>query len=325
MEKLPIFQDVADAAKRIRGVVRHTPMITNSELDRHVGRPVFVKCEPLQVTGSFKFRGAYNRLVQVPVADRHKGVVAFSSGNHAQGVSRAAAMLGIPATIVMPEDAPAIKKAGVLRDGGTIVSINRRTDDREAVARKLVEETGALLVPSYDDADIMAGQGSIAMEMLDDLSDTNLGSLYCCLGGGGLLSGISLGFETRSPKTALFGVEPEAMNDFQRSLKAGERVKADLDAETICDALMTPTPGHLTFGVLQRTLTGIHTVSDDEVKAAMRFAFQHLKIVVEPGGAAALARVLSASFEPANDGPVGVVLTGGNTDPATFAAILADA
>lgn len=312
------FADVMSASKRLRGVAHRTPVLTSRTLDERTGSRVFLKCENFQRMGAFKFRGAYNRLVQLDDAQRKGGVVAFSSGNHAQGVALAAQLLGISATIVMPSDAPPAKVAATRGYGAEVVFYDRRTADREAIARELCERTGATLVPPYDDDHIIAGQGTAALELLEEIGALDV--LVVPVGGGGLLAGTLLAAQGVDPKIAVYGVEPEAGNDYQRSLAAGERITIDVP-QTIADGQQTQAPGVLTFPVAQRYAKGVVTVSDAEIEDAMRFAFERMKIVLEPSGASSLAAVLSSKID-CKELRTGVIVSGGNADPALFARIL---
>lgn len=322
--KLPDFDDVLAAEGRVAGVARETPVLTHPALDAAAGAEVLVKAECLQVTGSFKIRGAINRLAQIPARDRAAGVVAFSSGNHAQGVARAARLLGMPALIVMPSDAPQVKVDGVLADGGGVRLYDRNSESREAISAELAAKRGAIVVPSFDDADIIAGQGTLGLEFARQAAAIGkpLDYLVCCAGGGGLISGVALAFERLSTKTQIWAAEPEGHDDWARSLAVGEIVANAPGTRSFCDAILTPKPGNLTFPLGKRLLTGGLTVRDAEVRSAMRHAFRHLKIVAEPGGAAALAGVLKGVPEGWRGGRVGVVVTGGNVDANLFAGVL---
>ncbi|WP_084398428.1 threonine ammonia-lyase [Henriciella aquimarina] len=324
VKTLPRSQDVLEAAARLKPYVVRTPVLRNDALDALAGAELFFKCEPLQTTGSFKIRGATNRLLQIPDAQKAGGVVAFSSGNHAQGVARAARLLGLPALIVMPADAPGVKVEGVRRDGAEIRLYDRDTESREEIAAEEAEKRGAVLVPSFDDPYIIAGQGSCGAEFAEQVSEAgaSLEHLICCAGGGGLISGIALAFEALSPETKIWTAEPEAHDDWRRSLASGEVQANAPGTRSICDAILTPSPGVLTWGVGKRLLAGGCAVSDDQIREAVRLAFRHLKIVLEPGGAAALASALYDLPEAAKGQRVGVVLSGGNVDPAQFADIL---
>ena len=318
--------DIERAAIRIENFAVRTPLIENAALNERVGARVFIKPESLQRTGSFKFRGAFNRLSQLNPSERSAGVVAWSSGNHAQGVAAAAALLGVHATIVMPHDAPATKLANTRAYGATIVGYDRQTESREDIARKLVAQSGAVLVPSFEDWSVMAGQGTCGLELSAQVAERNaqLDALLVCCGGGGLIAGIATAFAARSSATAIYSVEPEGFDDYSRSLAAGRRVANTKDAHSFCDALLAPAPGEMTFSVNRRHLKGGLVVSDNDVALAMRYAFHTLKLVVEPGGAVALAALLANKLD-FNGGDVGVVITGGNVDADVFAHAIADA
>lgn len=318
--KLPVFEDLRAAERRLDGVVARTPLLSSPTLDRATGARVLIKAECLQRTGSFKLRGAYNRLAALPEAERARGVVAFSSGNHAQGVAEAARLFGVPAAIVMPADAPKSKAAGVTARGARIVTHDRDTEDREAIAAKIAAETGAHLTPSYDHPDVIAGQGTTGLEIAEDAPEP-FDALVCPVSGGGLMAGIGLAFETLSPATRLYTAEPAGFDDTRRSLLAGA-VRANVSMSgSICDALMARRPGALTFPINKRLLSGGVAVSDAEALAAMAFAFRHLKLVLEPGGAAALAAVLLGKLD-FRGARVCVVATGGNVDAGLFARAL---
>lgn len=316
----PTFADVEAAAVRLAGQAVVTPLLSNPGLDARFGGRVVIKPENLQRTGSFKFRGAYNKISQLPASARTSGVVAYSSGNHAQGVAAAAALMGIPATIVMPADAPAIKIENTRGYGAEVITYDRYREEREQVTAAIVERTGATLVRPYDDPDIIAGQGTCGLEIAQQAEKLGLAldiMLVCC-GGGGLASGTALALSGRSPGTAIYSVEPAGFDDTARSLAAGERLQNEPGALSFCDALLAPTPGALTFPLNQRLLAGGLSVSDAEVTRAMAWAFRHLKLVVEPGGAVALAALLAEKLDFKGK-TVGVLLSGGNVDPATFA------
>jgi threonine dehydratase len=323
---LPTYEDVLAAAERVRGYLRETPVLTHGAIDAAAGARIFVKAECLQVTGSFKMRGATNRLAQISAEGRKAGVVAFSSGNHAQGVARAAKLMGMPAVIVMPSDAPQVKIAGVQADGGEVVLYDRTTGNREEICQRLAAERGAVVVPSYDDPHIIAGQGTAGLEFARQMeaSGETLDALICCTGGGGLISGIALAFERLSPATQIWTAEPEAHDDWARSLEAGTILANAPGTRSICDAILTPEPGKLTFAIGKRLFAGGLRVSDAEVKDAVRAAFRHLKIVAEPGGAAALAAAVHRLPEALKGKRVGVLVTGGNVDTADFAQILTE-
>lgn len=322
---LPTSDDVAAAARRLHGHVLRTPVLRNDALDELAGAQLFFKCENLQTTGSFKIRGATNRLLQIPQDQRAAGVVAFSSGNHAQGVARAARNFGMPALIVMPSDAPAVKVDGVRRDGAEIRLYDRETESREEIAEAEAERRGAVLVPSFDDPYILTGQGTAGVEFGQQMRDANtpLDHIICCAGGGGLITGLALGYRAFDEDTKIWTAEPEGHDDWRRSLAAGEILSNAPGTRSICDAILTPAPGEITWALGRELLAGGCAVSDDGIREAMRLAFRHLKLVVEPGGAAALACALYDLPEEAKGKRVGVVLSGGNVDPAQYAGVLA--
>jgi threonine dehydratase len=313
---------IESAAKRLAGISVHTPLLQNFELDTAVGGKVLVKPECLQVTGSFKIRGAYNFLSQLTAEQARSGVVAFSSGNHAQGVAAAGAMLGIQTAIVMPEDAPRAKLENTRRLGGEVITYDRYTGDREVLAREIAAQRGAVVVPSYDHDYIIAGQGTVGLEIAEQSAELGMepDQVLVCCGGGGLIAGSATALKARLPNVSVHTVEPEDFDDTARSLRSGNRESVDDSARSICDALQAHMPGKLTFEINQKLLGDGLTVSDAEVRAAMRFAFRHLKLVVEPGGAVALAAVLAGRIETAGK-TTAVVLSGGNVDSDLFAAI----
>jgi threonine dehydratase len=321
---LPTAADVDAAARRLAGVALRTPLVASPVLDQLTGGRVFLKAETLQRTGSFKFRGAYNKLSSIPQAQRRGGVVAYSSGNHAQGVAAAARILGMPAVIVMPRDAPRPKRERTAALGGEVVLYDREREDREAIARKIAEQQGAVLVPPYDDALIIAGQGTAGREIVEDLAAASLAPdvIVVCASGGGLTAGIALAVKARVPAARLYTAEPQNFDDHARSFKSGRRESNAAISGTICDALMARMPGELTFAI-NRTLVGDGVVvSDEEVGAAVAFAFRELKLVVEPGGAVALAALMSGKLDV--KGKVAVaVLSGGNVDPELFYRLVA--
>jgi threonine dehydratase len=312
---LPTAADVRAAAARLAGVVRQTPLVGDTPLDELAGGRILLKFEPLQHTGSFKVRGAYNRLVQLSSAERSAGVVAFSSGNHAQGVAWAAKRLGVAATIVMPADAPRAKIGNTRTLGAEVVLYDRERESREDIAARLASERGATLVPSFDDPQVIAGQGSLGLELMTQAAalDAVPDDVLVCCSGGGLVSGCALAVKDLSAATRVYSVEPAAFDDARRSLEAGERVRNPPGARSICDALQAPSPGVLTFALMQRLLSGGLAVSDDEVRAAM---------VVEPGGAVALAAVLAGKLD-VRGRTVVVVLSGGNVDADVYCQALA--
>jgi threonine dehydratase len=309
---------VRAAAARLLGVAHRTPVVTSRTLDSRIGASAFLKCENLQRMGAFKFRGAYNRIAQLAPAERLGGVVAFSSGNHAQGVALAARICGVPAAIVMPADAPASKVAATRGYGAEVFTYDRKSMNRGAIAADLARERGATLVPPYDDPAIIAGQGTVALELLEDVPDLDV--LLVCTGGGGLLAGCALAATALRPGIAVYGVEPAAGDDFARSIAAGARVEIPVP-DTIADGQQTTSPGELTFPIVQRLCAGILTVTDDELRGAMRFAFERLKLVMEPSGASALAALLGGKLDVTGR-RVGVVVSGGNVDPARYAEII---
>jgi len=321
---LPGIADIEAAATRLAGVVRRTPLLAGTSLDEMVGGRLLFKAECLQRTGSFKLRGAYNRLVQLDAGRRRAGVVAFSSGNHAQGVAAAAKMLGIAATIVMPSDAPAIKLANTRALGAEVVLYDRFTEDREAIARRLVGERDATLVPAYDDPHVVAGQGTAGFELMQQAAELALtpDQVLVPTSGGGLAAGTAIAVRAMAPRAVVYGVEPEAFDDTRRSLAAGTLLRNPPEARSICDALQSSPPGTLTFAINRELLAGILTVNDTEVQAAMARAFRDLKLVVEPGGAVAFAAALSRKIALAGR-TTAILLSGGNVDPETFAAALA--
>ena len=316
------FKDIEAAAERLAPVAVETPLLRSAALDDAAGGAVTIKPENLQVTGSFKFRGAYNMLSQLTAEEAKRGVVAFSSGNHAQAVAACGGMLGIETTIVMPEDAPKIKIENTRRLGGKTVFFDRYSEDREAITRGIAAETGSVVVPAFDHERIIAGQGTVGLELIrqcQELGVTPDQVLVSC-SGGGLISGTALAIKTMSPETSVYPVEPEDFDDTARSLKSGERETNDPAARSICDALQTESPGKLTFAINRELLGAGLVVSDDEVREAIRFAFRHLKLVVEPGGAVALAAVLSGKIQT-RDRITAIVLSGGNIDVEMFASI----
>ena len=316
---LPNFSDVRAAAARLKGQAVLTPLLNNVALDERMGGRIFLKAECLQRTGTFKFRGAFNALSRLSESQAKAGVVAFSSGNHAQGVAEAARILGIKAVIVMPEDAPEVKKAGVLARGAEIRSYDRETESRVEIAEALCAQTGAALIPSYDHPDVIAGQGTCGLEVFETLKaqGETADQLVCCVGGGGLIGGINLAAEALSPETRVFGAEPEGFDDHARSLEAGERVFNTRKGGSLCDALLSEAPGELTFPINQPRLKGIGVISDLEALQAVRYGFETLKLVLEPGGAAALAAVLSGKID-VKDKTTVIILSGGNVDSAVF-------
>ena len=323
--RLPDFEDVRAAAMRLAGHVRRTPVLAGTPLDERSGGCILLKLETLQHVGSFKFRGAYNRLSQLDAAQRATGVVAFSSGNHAQGVAYAARLLGVPATIVMPADAPRVKMQNTLALGAEVVTYDRLHESREAIAARLALERGAVLVPSFDDPDIIAGQGTVGLEIAEQAAEAGivLDDVIVCTSGGGLVAGTALAIRTLSPATRVWSAEPEGHDDHRRSLAAGRRESNAPGTRSICDALLAPEPGVLTFEINRRLLAGGLAVSDPEVRAAIAYAARILKLVVEPGGAVALAAVLAGRIETRGRA-IAVVLSGGNIEDALLREVLTE-
>jgi len=319
----PEFEDVKRAAARIRGAAVQTPVVESACLNAAVGARLLIKAENLQRTGSFKFRGAYNRLSQLSDSERRAGVVAWSSGNHAQGVAAAAKLLRMPAMIVMPKDAPATKIERTRNYGAVVIGYDRYTESREAIGSSLAKSRSAILVPSFDDREVIAGQGTCGLEFALQIKEAGmrLDILLVCCGGGGLIAGMSLAFRALSPETAIYSVEPAGFDDHARSLASGRREGNSADARSICDALLAPMPGELTFEINRHTLTGGLSVTDEEVRVAVRYAFSSLKLVTEPSGAVALAAALARKID-LHGKTVGVVLSGGNVDSRNFASII---
>lgn len=324
MSRIPDFDDVRAAARRLAGHAVRTPLLADTELDRLTGGRILLKLETLQHTGSFKFRGAWNRLAQLDQAQRAAGVVAFSSGNHAQGVAEAARRLGIRATIVMPSDAPRMKLQNTRDLGAEIVEYDRIHESREQIAAGLAQERSATLVPSFDDPDVIAGQGTVGLEIVEQAAEQGLtlDDVVVCCSGGGLTAGIALALGELAPRAGVWTAEPLGHDDHRRSLEAGRRQRNMPGAPpSICDALLAPTPGELTFAINQPRLRGGLAVSDDEVRRAMAFAARSLKLVVEPGGAVALACVLAGRLETRGR-TVALTVSGGNVDGALLADVL---
>ncbi len=322
--KPPVFEDVAAASERLEGMAVKTPLIESTVLNARVGGRVLIKPENLQRMGAFKFRGAYNAVSQLSADQWPGGVATCSSGNHAGGVAEAARLCGMPATIVMPEDAPKIKLARTRAAGAEIVTYNRDTGDREQIAANISRERGACYIAPYDHPDIIAGQGTTGLELMHQAEE--MGLLPDCLlapcGGGGLIAGLALAVKHLNPDIEVYAVEPEDFDDHARSLSSGKRERNETVSGSICDALLSPMPGELTFQVNSKLLSGALSVTDDEVRDAIRFAFNELKLVLEPGGAVALAALLSGHF-PAKNRTLAIILSGGNIDGDQFAAILA--
>ncbi|RZT36485.1 threo-3-hydroxy-L-aspartate ammonia-lyase [Cupriavidus agavae] len=316
---LPTYADVEAAAGRIAGYANRTPVNTSRTLNDLLGAEVFFKCENFQRMGAFKFRGAFNALSRFTPEQRRGGVVAFSSGNHAQGIALSARLLGMPATIVMPHDAPAAKVAATKGYGATVVSYDRYKEDREAIGRRLAEEHGMTLIPPFDHPDVLTGQGTAAKELFEETGP--LDALFTPLGGGGLLSGTALSTRALAPACKLYGVEPEAGNDGQQSFRSGSIVRIDTP-KTIADGAQTPALGHYTFGIIKRDVTDILTATDAELVEAMRFFAERMKMIVEPTGCLGLAAVLQQK-QALKGKRVGVIISGGNVDIARFSELLA--
>ena len=320
----PTAADIETAARRLAGVALRTPLISSPVLDAVTGARVFLKAETLQRTGSFKFRGAYNKLCSIPAEQRAGGVVAFSSGNHAQGVAHAAKLLEMPSVIVMPADAPKPKRDRTQAFGAEVVLYDREKEDREAIARAIAEKRGATLVPPYDDPFIIAGQGTAGREIMEDLTALGLKPDIAVIGtsGGGLAAGISLALKARAPGVKIYTAEPEGFDDTARSFRSGKHEHNERRSGSICDALMSNTPGQITFEITRELIGEGLTASDQEVGRAVAFAFRELKLVVEPGGAIGLAALLAG--RPDVKGKVVVaVLSGGNVDPELFSRLVA--
>lgn len=322
----PSFDDVLAARGRIAAHAKPTPLLENAILNARVGGRVLLKAECLQTVGAFKFRGALNALAQIDPAAFPGGVVALSSGNHAQGVAEAARLLGFQARIVMPADAPAMKVARTRRSGAEVILYDRDTQDREQIARDLCRQHGAALVHPFDDPAIIAGQGTAGLELMEEARERGClpDAVVAPVSGGGLVTGVALAARTLYPPCEVWSVEPAGFDDFARSLASGRHERNARTSGSICDALMAVSPGQITFALARRLLAGGLTVTDDEVRDAVRFAFAELKLVVEPGGAAGLAAVLAGKLATKGR-TIGVVLSGGNIDPVDFAAIIASA
>ncbi len=321
---LPTAADVDRAVERLRGVALRTPLLTSALLDEITGGRVFLKAETLQRTGSFKFRGAFNKLSSIPPEHRAGGVVAFSSGNHAQGVAAAASLLDMRSLIVMPRDAPRSKRERTAALGAEVVLYDRETEDREIIARGIAAQRGATIVPPYDDPFVIAGQGTTGAEIVEDLAAQGLTPdiVVITASGGGLAAGVSLAVRARAPQARLYTAEPEHFDDHARSFRSGRREENATLSGTICDALMARTPGALTFPINRELIHQGVSASDTEVARAVGFAFRELKLVVEPGGAVALAVLLAGKIDI--QGKIAVaVLSGGNVDPETFHRLVA--
>lgn len=313
------FDDVLRAAERLRGVAHRTPVLTSSTLDELTGAQVFLKVETFQRIGAFKFRGAYNAIAALNAKTRGKGVVTNSSGNHAQAVALSAKLFGIPATIVMPTDAPPAKIAATQGYGAEIVFYDRYTEDRSAIAERVAAELGATMIPPYDHPHVMAGNGTTALELLEEVGELDL--LLVCVGGGGLMSGCATAAKGRVPDIEIWGVEPAAGDDWAQSYARGERVRLEAVPRTIADGQQTEAPGVLTWRTSRPLVTGIATVTDDEIRDTMRFLFERMKLVVEPSGASALAALMHGKVDGRGK-RIGVTLTGGNIGVDGFCQII---
>ena len=316
---LPDYTDVQRAVDRLQGVAHRTPVMRSRTADALTGAQLFFKCENLQRAGAFKFRGAYNAIAALDTTQRRAGVVSFSSGNHAQAISYAASLLEVKATVLMPSDAPAMKVAATRGYGAEVVLYDRYAEDREAIGRRLSVERGLTLIPPYDHREVIAGQGTAAVELIEEAGP--LDCLLVCLGGGGLTSGCALAARALSPGCEVWGIEPEAGNDGQRSLQEGRIVHIDVP-RTIADGAQTQHLGELTFEIIRRDVTGIATVSDEALRDAMRFVAERMKLLIEPTGALAVAAALTAAV-PVRGRRVGIVISGGNVDLVRFAALVA--
>ncbi|MCE9657048.1 MAG: threo-3-hydroxy-L-aspartate ammonia-lyase [Burkholderiales bacterium] len=319
MPRIPTYDDVAAAAARIAPAAHRTPVLTSRTADEEAGASLFFKCENFQRMGAFKFRGAYNALSCFDSGQRKAGVVAFSSGNHAQAVALSARLLGMPATIVMPHDAPAAKVAATRGYGGTVVVYDRYKEDREAIGRRLAEEGGLTLIPPFDHPDVIAGQGTAAKELIEEAGP--LDALFVCLGGGGLLSGSALAARALAPGCKVYGVEPEAGNDGQQAFRAGHLVHIEVP-KTIADGAQTQSLGKITFEIIRRDVDDVFTASDAELVEAMRFFATRMKMIVEPTGCLGFAAARRMKNELKGQ-RVGVLISGGNVDLARFAALVA--
>jgi threo-3-hydroxy-L-aspartate ammonia-lyase len=313
------LDDVQAAARRLDGIAHRTPVLSSRTLDARVGARVLIKAECLQRTGSFKFRGAYNKISSLSEDERGRGVAAFSSGNHAQAVALAARLLGTHATIVMPEDAPTLKLDATRGYGAEVVTYDRYSEDREAIGTRLAEERGLALVRPFDDSLVIAGQGTAALELLEEAGGLDL--LVAPVGGGGLIAGCATVVKGRLPEAQVIGVEPDDGDDTQRSLAAGHPVEVPV-GRSIADSLQVPKPGDLTFSINKELLEAVVTVSDQELLDTMRFLFERMKLVTEPGGAAAVAALLAGKLDHEPNTTIGLIVSGGNIGAARFAQLL---
>ena len=317
--QLPTYDDVIAAAARLEGHAHRTPVLRSATANERWGAEFFFKCENFQRMGAFKFRGAFNALSKFDAAQRKGGVIAFSSGNHAQAIALSARLLSMPAVIVMPKDAPAAKVAATKGYGAEVVMYDRFTEDREALTKKLAQERGMTMIPPYDHPDVLAGQGTAAKELIEETGP--LDHLFVCLGGGGLLSGSALSARALAPNCRVYGVEPEAGNDGQQSFRAGKIVHIETP-KTIADGAQTQHLGEYTFGIIRRDVDDIFTVTDEQLVDAMRFFAERMKMVVEPTGCLAFAGAIAAGKAVAGQ-RVGIVISGGNVDLSRYAALIA--
>lgn len=320
--ELPTYQDVVRASATLKGVAHRTPSMTSATADRLTKAQVFFKCENLQRMGAFKFRGGFNAVANLTEEQRRAGVLTFSSGNHAQAVALSSKLLGVKATIIMPSDAPAAKVMATREYGATVVTYDRYKQDREQIARDIQKEHGMILIPPYDHAHVIAGQGTAAKELIEDVGE--LDYLLVCLGGGGLLAGSALSAHELSPGCKVYGVEPEAGNDGQQSLRKGEIVHIQ-PPRSIADGALTPYLGKLTFGIIREKVTDILTVTDPQLVSTMRFFAERMKIVVEPTGCLGAAALLHGVLKVSEGARVGVIISGGNVDLKAYAGFLTQA
>ena len=319
MTALPTFDDDAAAAARLQGHAHRTPVLRSRTADARLGAELFFKCENLQRMGAFKFRGGFNALSRFSAEQRRRGALAFSSGNHAQAIALAGRLLGIPTAILMPADAPAAKLAATRGYGAEVITFDRFTEDREALARSLAEQRGMTLIPPFDHADVIAGQGTAALELFEEVGP--LDHFFVCLGGGGLISGSALAARALAPACKVYGVEPEAGNDVQQSFQAGRRIRIDVP-QTIADGAQTQCPGEITFALIQQNVDAIFTATDAQLVEAMRFYAERMKLVVEPTGCLSLAGAQACGLD-LKGSRVGILVSGGNVDLTRFAQLLA--
>ena len=318
LSNLPTFTDVLSAAKRLDGVAHRTPVLQSSSLNAQMQAQVFIKCENFQRMGAFKFRGGFNALSKFSAAQKQAGVVAYSSGNHAQALALSARILQMPATIFMPHDAAPSKLAATQGYGAQVIGYDRYSEDASALAAQLAQDKGMTFIPPFDHPDVLSGQGTAALELFEEVGE--LDALFVCLGGGGLLSGSALSAKAKSPQCKIYGVEPEAGNDVQQSFRQGERIRIPTPI-TIADGAQTPMVGAITFELIKKLVDDIHTVSDAQLIETMRFYAERMKMVVEPTGCLSLAAAVQ-SKESLKGQRVGVIISGGNIDMTRFAQLL---